>query len=197
MKTILYWFLTEIQSGQRCLAAAKFSRLFRISKNAFRLNKLYFGLGAAYLVLYLAFDFLPNFSFSAPAFGVFYDLAYLAFRASVPLFLAYFCIDKSKLSFVKKQNLTPQFMFIAAGWCLPILYKFGGEYFYYFYIAAPILFLTFRARSINFILFFVPICLESFFDTFYDKGGILALLLFLISIFMGLLYDKILRKTLL
>ena len=88
-------------------------------------------------------------------------------------------------------------MFIAAGWCLPILYKFGGEYFYYFYIAAPILFLTFRARSINFILFFVPICFELFFDTFYDKGRILALLLFLISIFMGLLYDKILRKTLL
>ena len=193
LSTILYWFLTEIQSGQQCLIAVKFSRLLKIIKISFKRKKLCFGLGTAYLILYLAFDFLPKFSFHTPIFNIFYDFIYFIFRVSVPLFLVYFCIDKSKLLFAKNQNLMPQFMIIAAGWYLLAFYQFSRGYFYYFYIASPILFLIFRVRSINFILFLTLICFELFFDAFYDTGGFLAFLLFFMSIFMWFLYDKILR----
>ncbi|WP_306528919.1 hypothetical protein, partial [Campylobacter sp.] len=68
MSTILYWFLTEIQSGQQCLIAVKFSRLLKIIKISFKRKKLCFGLGTSYLILYMAYDFLPKYSIHTPIY---------------------------------------------------------------------------------------------------------------------------------
>ena len=158
MKTILLWLFTEIKSKELGFIA--------IRREVFLKNLMNFSKYKILIVLLCLFYCL-NISITNKFDYFVYNLAYLIIEISLPLFILYIFIDKN--SILKdinalKIDLTPHLMIILSGCFLMFIYIYAKEYFLYFLLITPILFFAFVIRSINFILFHIPICAKFFSD---------------------------------
>ena len=158
MKTILFWLFTEIQSKELRFVAIRCSAVL---ENLINFSKLKFLIALLCLFCCLDISITNKFDYFV------YNLAYLIIEISLPLFILYIFIDKN--SILKdintlKIDLTPHLMIILSGCFLIFIYIYAKEYFYIFLLITPILFFAFVIRSINFILFHIPICVKFFSD---------------------------------
>ena len=158
MKTILCWLFTEIQSKELRFVAIRCSAVL---ENLINFSKLKFLIALLCLFCCLDISITNKFDYFV------YNLAYLIIEISLPLFILYIFIDKN--SILKdintlKIDLTPHLMIILSGCFLIFIYIYAKEYFYIFLLITPILFFAFVIRSINFILFHIPICVKFFSD---------------------------------
>lgn len=85
-------------------------------------------------------------------------------------------------------------MIILSGCFLIFIYIYAKEYFLYFLLITPILFFAFVIRSINFVLFHIPICIKFFSDFIemfvYRDFKFDVLIYPFLLILMIFLYDK-------
>ena len=158
MKTILFWLFTEIQSKELGFDAIRCSAAL---ENLINFSKLKFLIALLCLFCCLNISITNKFDYFV------YSLAYLIIEISLQLFILYIFIDKN--SILKdintlKIDLTPHLMIILSGCFLIFIYIYAKEYFYIFLLITPILFFAFAIRSINFILFHIPICAKFFSD---------------------------------
>lgn len=192
MKTILFWLFTEIQSKELGFVAIRCSAVL---ENLINFSKLKFLIALLCLFCCLNISITNKFDYFV------YSLAYLIIEISLPLFILYIFIDKSSILKdinILKIDLTPHLMIILSGCFLMFMYIYAKEYFLYFLLITPILFFAFVIRSINFVLFHIPICAK-FFSDFIDMfvyGGFkfdvfIYPFLFILMVF---LYDKANKK---
>jgi membrane protein len=158
VKTILFWLFTEIQSKELGFVAIRCSAAL---ENLINFSKLKFLIALLCLFCCLNISITNKFDYFV------YSLAYLIIEISLQLFILYIFIDKN--SILKdintlKIDLTPHLMIILSGCFLIFIYIYAKEYFYIFLLITPILFFAFAIRSINFILFHIPICAKFFSD---------------------------------
>ena len=158
MKTILFWLFTEIQSKELGFVAIRCGAAL---ENLINFSKLKFLIALLCLFCCLNISITNKFDYFV------YSLAYLIIEISLQLFILYIFIDKN--SILKdintlKIDLTPHLMIILSGCFLIFIYIYAKEYFYIFLLITPILFFAFAIRSINFILFHIPICAKFFSD---------------------------------
>jgi membrane protein len=192
VKTILFWLFTEIQSKELGFVAIRCSAVL---ENLINFSKLKFLIALLCLFCCLNISITNKFDYFV------YSLAYLIIEISLPLFILYIFIDKSSILKdinILKIDLTPHLMIILSGCFLMFMYIYAKEYFLYFLLITPILFFAFVIRSINFVLFHIPICAK-FFSDFIDMfvyGGFkfdvfIYPFLFILMVF---LYDKANKK---
>ena len=192
MKTILFWLFTEIQSKELGFVAIRCSAVL---ENLINFSKLKFLIALLCLFCCLNISITNKFDYFV------YSLAYLIIEISLPLFILYIFIDKNSILKdinILKIDLTPHLMIILSGCFLMFMYIYAKEYFLYFLLITPILFFAFVIRSINFVLFHIPICAK-FFSDFIDMfvyGGFkfdvfIYPFLFILMVF---LYDKANKK---
>lgn len=183
MKTILFWLFTEIQSKELGFVAIRCSAAL---ENLINFSKLKFLIALLCLFCCLDISITNKFDY----------FVYLIIEISLPLFILYIFIDKN--SILKdintlKIDLTPHLMIILSGCFLIFIYIYAKEYFLYFLLITPILFFAFAIRSINFILFHIPICAKFFSDfieMFVYKGFKFDLFIYpFLLILMIFLYD--------
>jgi membrane protein len=158
VKTILFWLFTEIQSKELGFVAIRCGAAL---ENLINFSKLKFLIALLCLFCCLNISITNKFDYFV------YSLAYLIIEISLQLFILYIFIDKN--SILKdintlKIDLTPHLMIILSGCFLIFIYIYAKEYFYIFLLITPILFFAFAIRSINFILFHIPICAKFFSD---------------------------------
>ena len=158
VKTILLWLFTEIQSKELGFVAIRCSAAL---ENLINFSKLKFLIALLCLFCCLNISITNKFDYFV------YNLAYLIIEISLPLFILYIFIDKN--SILKdintlKLDLTPHLMIILSGCFLMFIYIYAKEYFLYFLFITTMLFFVFVIRSINFILFHIPICVKFFSD---------------------------------
>ena len=154
VKTILFWLFTEIQSKELGFVAIRCSAAL---ENLINFSKLKFLIALLCLFCCLDISITNKFDY----------FVYLIIEISLPLFILYIFIDKN--SILKdintlKIDLTPHLMIILSGCFLIFIYIYAKEYFLYFLLITPILFFAFVIRSINFVLFHIPICIKFFSD---------------------------------
>ena len=189
MKTILFWLFTEIQSKELGFIA--------IRRGVVLKNLMNFSKYKILIILLCCLFYCLNINI-ANRFDLFvYNLAYLIIKISLPLFILYIFIDKN--SILKdintlKIDLTPHLMIILSGCFLIFIYIYAKEYFLYFLLITPILFFAFVIRSINFVLFHIPICIKFFSDfieMFVCRDFKFDVLIYpFLLILMIFLYDK-------
>ena len=186
VKTILFWLFTEIQSKELGFVAIRCSAVL---KNLINFSKLKFLIALLCLFCCLNISITSKFDYFV------YSLAYLIIEISLPLFILYIFIDKNSILKdinILKIDLTPHLMIILSGCFLIFIYIYAKEYFL---LITPILFFAFAIRSINFILFHIPICAKFFSDfieMFVYRGFIKfdVLIYPFLLILMIFLYDK-------
>ena len=188
MKTILFWLFTEIQSKELGFVAIKCSAALENLRN---FSKLKFLIALLCLFCCLNISIANKFDYFV------YSLAYLIIEISLQLFILYIFIDKNSILKdinILKIDLTPHLMIILSGCFLIFIYIYAKEYFYIFLLITPILFFAFAIRSINFILFHIPICAKFFSDfieMFVYRGFKFDVLIYpFLLILMIFLYDK-------
>ena len=188
VKTILFWLFTEIQSKELGFVAIRCSAVL---ENLINFSKLKFLIALLCLFCCLDISITNKFDYFV------YSLAYLIIEISLPLFILYIFIDKN--SILKdintlKIDLTPLLMIILSGCFLIFIYIYAKEYFLYFLLITPILFFAFVIRSINFVLFHIPICTKFFSDFIemfvYRDFKFDVLIYPFLLILMIFLYDK-------
>ena len=158
MKTILFWLFTEIQSKELGFVAIRCSAAL---ENLINFSKLKFLIALLCLFCCLNISITNKFDYFV------YNLAYLIIEISLPLFILYIFIDKNSILKhinISKIDLTPHLMIILSGCFLMFIYIYAKEYFLYFLFITTMLFFVFVIRSINFILFHIPICVKFFSD---------------------------------
>ena len=135
MKTILFWLFTEIQSKELGFVAIRCSAVL---KNLINFSKLKFLIALLCLFCCLNISITNKFDYFV------YSLAYLIIEISLPLFILYIFIDKNSILKdinILKIDLTPHLMIILSGCFLIFIYIYAKEYFLYFLLITPILFL--------------------------------------------------------